>query len=137
MGEEARFRSAKWRSPWRPRRQALNVAALGLGPSFKARLRRRQLIRRAFAFYLATCLTIIGGFGYLWLRDRGLVRDLGAHLMNLPAPPPYYPDCRTAHGQGVYSIPRGTAGYREKLDADGDGLACEPYIAGPDERGSR
>jgi len=50
-----------------------------------------------------------------------------------PAParfvaPVYFRNCAAAHAAGVYSIRRGEPGYRDKLDADGDGLACEPYF---------
>jgi hypothetical protein len=38
----------------------------------------------------------------------------------------YYPNCKAAHDAGVYSIRRGELGYRPQLDADSDGLACEP-----------
>ena len=38
----------------------------------------------------------------------------------------YYPRCAIAHADGVFSIRRGRPGYRPPLDADGDGLACEP-----------
>ncbi|NTZ42158.1 excalibur calcium-binding domain-containing protein [Altererythrobacter sp. SALINAS58] len=39
----------------------------------------------------------------------------------------YYPRCSFAHAKGVYSIRSGEPGYRSELDADADGLACEPY----------
>ena len=39
----------------------------------------------------------------------------------------FYARCSEAHAQGVYSIPRDGPGYRQELDADDDGLACEPY----------
>jgi hypothetical protein len=38
----------------------------------------------------------------------------------------YYPNCAAAHASGHAPIFRGQPGYREKLDADGDGIACEP-----------
>lgn len=41
--------------------------------------------------------------------------------------PVYYPTCASAHAAGKYSIKRGEPGYRWRLDADNDGLACEPY----------
>lgn len=49
-----------------------------------------------------------------------------AALPPLPAAAPYYRNCADAHSDGVYSIRRGEPGYREALDADGDGRACEP-----------
>ncbi len=39
----------------------------------------------------------------------------------------YFPNCAAAHEAGYYNIPAGSPGYRTRLDADGDGLACEPY----------
>lgn len=39
----------------------------------------------------------------------------------------YYPSCRAARAAGVTPLHRGTPGYRTGLDADGDGIACEPY----------
>ncbi|MDO1559607.1 excalibur calcium-binding domain-containing protein [Brevundimonas sp. 2R-24] len=38
----------------------------------------------------------------------------------------WYPNCASAHAGGVYSIREGEPGYRPRLDADTDGLACEP-----------
>lgn len=50
-----------------------------------------------------------------------------------PAPPelptsttvPYYLDCNDAAARGVTSIPRGAPGYRDALDGNGNGIACE------------
>lgn len=41
---------------------------------------------------------------------------------------PYYASCREAFQDGRANIRRGEPGYRAELDADNDGLACEPYI---------
>lgn len=38
----------------------------------------------------------------------------------------YYPDCGHARAAGAAPMARGTPGYRRALDADGDGMACEP-----------
>lgn len=43
-------------------------------------------------------------------------------------PGAYYPSCRAAHQAGRTNIRRGESGYRPQLDADGDGLACEPLV---------
>lgn len=40
---------------------------------------------------------------------------------------PYYASCREAFQDGRANIRRGEPGYRAALDADNDGLACEPY----------
>ena len=39
----------------------------------------------------------------------------------------YYPNCDAARAAGVAPIYAGEPGYREELDADDDGIACEPY----------
>jgi len=39
----------------------------------------------------------------------------------------YYPNCDAARAAGVAPINEGEPGYRPELDADGDGIACEPY----------
>lgn len=39
----------------------------------------------------------------------------------------YYPNCAAARAAGVAPIYRGSPGYRAPLDADADGIACEPY----------
>ncbi|MGA1800204.1 excalibur calcium-binding domain-containing protein [Sphingomonas sp. 4RDLI-65] len=40
----------------------------------------------------------------------------------------YYPGCDEARAAGVAPIYRGSPGYREGIDGDGDGIACEPYL---------
>jgi hypothetical protein len=39
----------------------------------------------------------------------------------------YYASCDQAHAAGASSVYAGEPGYRRELDADGDGIACEPY----------
>lgn len=39
----------------------------------------------------------------------------------------YWSGCNEARAAGVENIRRGTPGYREDMDGDGDGYACEPY----------
>lgn len=40
----------------------------------------------------------------------------------------YYNSCREAFQHGRSNIRIGEPGYRPALDADGDGLACEPFL---------
>ena len=42
-------------------------------------------------------------------------------------PSVYYSGCNEARAAGVAPIYRGQPGYREGMDGDGDGIACEPY----------
>lgn len=39
----------------------------------------------------------------------------------------YFSRCAEARAAGVAPIHIGEPGYRERLDADDDGIACEPY----------
>ncbi|WP_245841929.1 excalibur calcium-binding domain-containing protein [Sphingomonas lenta] len=39
----------------------------------------------------------------------------------------YYARCADARAAGAAPIHRGSPGYRNELDADNDGVACEPY----------
>jgi hypothetical protein len=42
----------------------------------------------------------------------------------------YYPNCDAARAAGAAPLRVGDAGYRARLDRDGDGRACEPYKGG-------
>jgi hypothetical protein len=42
----------------------------------------------------------------------------------------WYQNCRQARIAGAAPMSQGTPGYRLALDADGDGVACEPYYSG-------
>jgi hypothetical protein len=44
-----------------------------------------------------------------------------------PQPGDYWPGCHAARAAGTAPIYAGEPGYREKMDGDGDGIACEPY----------
>jgi hypothetical protein len=39
----------------------------------------------------------------------------------------YYPGCNAVRAAGRAPLYRGQAGYREEMDGDGDGIACEPH----------
>lgn len=39
----------------------------------------------------------------------------------------YYRNCDAARAAGAAPIYRGQPGYREQMDGDSDGIACEPY----------
>ena len=39
----------------------------------------------------------------------------------------YFPNCDAARAAGAAPIYAGSPGYREGMDGDSDGIACEPY----------
>ncbi len=56
------------------------------------------------------------------------VLTAGFSLLVVPqavADPPYK-NCTQAHNDGRWNIPSNDSAYREELDRDGDGYACEP-----------
>jgi hypothetical protein len=56
--------------------------------------------------------------------EAGLVRA------RAPQPGDYWMSCNAARAAGTTPIYAGEPGYRSWLDADGDGVACEPVPAG-------
>lgn len=46
---------------------------------------------------------------------------------NAPPAGAYYSGCDDARAAGVAPLYIGEPGYREGMDGDGDGIACEPY----------
>lgn len=41
----------------------------------------------------------------------------------------YYPGCNAVRAAGAAPLYRGQPGYREEMDGDDDGIACEPHRA--------
>jgi Excalibur calcium-binding domain len=41
--------------------------------------------------------------------------------------PVYYPGCNAVRALGKAPLYAGDPGYREAMDGDGDGIACEPF----------
>ena len=52
-----------------------------------------------------------------------------------PAQEVYYANCSAAREAGAAPLYIGQAGYRQEMDGDGDGIACEPYSS-PAQQGS-
>lgn len=46
----------------------------------------------------------------------------------------HFSGCRAAHAAGRYSIPAWDPSYRERMDGDSDGFACEPLPREPAAR---
>ena len=78
--------------------------------------KHRLAVRRrlASAAALAVLVFIIGMVATNW----NLVR---------PKIATFYPTCASARADGVTPIKRGEPGYLAALDADSDGVACEPH----------
>jgi micrococcal nuclease len=93
-----------------------------------ARRHRDQRLRR-FAEKIAAALAI-AAFVYAGLFLIGHFNEameLAAQSRSAPMSDVYYPSCAAARAAGAAPITMGRPGYRPELDADGDGIACEPY----------
>jgi hypothetical protein len=60
----------------------------------------------------------------LWIIVRDDELERGADSRSV-----YYRRCADARADGAAPIKRGEPGYRLSLDADRDGVACEPLVA--------
>src|SRR5688500_13007048 len=60
---------------------------------------------------------VLLGLSFLWMKADG---DASAGSA------PFYPNCDAARAAGAAPLNQGDPGYRPPLDADGDGIACEP-----------
>jgi len=78
-------------------------------------------------------LVVGGAIGYLTSFDEtGTIRAsaIATTLSSARSKSPdyvYFRYCDEARAAGKAPIYRGEAGYRPGLDADNDGIACEPY----------
>ena len=66
-----------------------------------------------------------------WAAIEGAIKPLAvwAGVMRARAPQAgdSWPGCNEARAVGTAPIYAGEPGYREEMDGDGDGIACEPY----------
>lgn len=80
-------------------------------------------------FAMLLCAAFVGGSGgYLLSASDEPKEDVAqAAPQKLISTDVYYRYCDDARSAGAAPIHRGEPGYRDALDADSDGVACEPY----------
>lgn len=88
------------------------AAPVRLGPYYREQKRRRSLLFAA---------KVLGGAAAFGLAAGALSTEKGRAQVT------YYPNCDAARAAGAAPILEGEPGYRPELDADDDGIACEPY----------
>lgn len=95
--------------------------------------RKGQPPRRKPGSFLKTVLVLSGiAFIVTW-QATPVVQGLYQHVTMTPEEiaaveqSTYYSGCNDARARGAAPIYRGQPGYREGMDGDGDGVACEPY----------
>lgn len=92
--------------------------------------------RRALASFARKLLAAAVGGGILFgalsvpaVRQQVAAAPgaLGIARARVPQPGDHWTGCNDARAAGTAPIYAGEPGYREEMDGDGDGVACEPY----------
>ncbi len=89
-------------------------------------------------FLMLTALLSAGMFGGVWVAtappaqgDTAAGTDVVSDTSAIEAPAieasVYYPGCNAVRAAGKAPLHRGEPGYRDEMDGDGDGIACEAY----------
>jgi len=101
------------------------------GPYYRG---QRRSIRKRHGFLPIVALASAATFMAVLFADRipALFSSAiqASHNLGREHAPPlgaYYPRCDAARAAGVAPIYSGEPGYRDEMDGDGDGIACEPY----------
>ena len=114
-------------------KKPFRAVPIQLGEEYRARQRReqqRRSIGTAITMALVALTVFIVGMivtNFTTIRSHMPTGLLDATTGDQPAYR-YFPNCSTARATGHAPIQAGSPGYRIGLDADGDGIACEPYI---------
>jgi len=97
------------------------------------RFRGRQKPRRAkqsFASQLLIGMAVAGVIGWQAapeLKSGWAFATSSPEQIQQRESSAYYANCSAARAAGVAPIHAGEPGYREEMDGDLDGIACEPY----------
>lgn len=88
--------------------------------------RRQRLFKK-----LGLAAVFLAAFGVAWKylpqsMDLGHIQKQWSEERQIQKSWVYYPNCTIARYLGAAPIRRGEPGYRPELDADNDGIACEP-----------
>lgn len=100
-------------------KQPFRAKPVVLGPYWRAEQKRAD--RRKFLGQVG-----IGSGVLLLAALTGLAAGKWSSLVGTI--PVYYRDCASARQGDAAPISRGSPRYRSALDADDDGIACEPYM---------
>ena len=95
---------------------------------------------RAIAFLLAAIVLGLTG-GYAWSKWSKPSAAATFNSRDVPSAKPnqtsreieetaYYANCDAARAAGKSPLLSGQPGYRDELDPDGDGIACQPGSGG-------
>ncbi|MCJ2181347.1 excalibur calcium-binding domain-containing protein [Novosphingobium sp. 1949] len=104
--------------------------------ALRVRRRRTAAFRRVALCTLLGAVIVGSALGYGLARGEPTLSEFFVHARGLiPTFSPYYRYCDDARLAGTAPLHRGEPGYRPELDADGDGIACEPVPSGSQHNG--
>jgi hypothetical protein len=100
---------------------------------WEAKRRRRWRQKRLFK-KIGLVVAFLAAFGAAWeylpeSMDLSYIYKQWAQERQVRKSWVYYPNCDAARADGAAPIRIGEPGYRPALDADHDGIACEPIPA--------
>ena len=106
-------------------KQPFRAVPVKLGSHYWAKQRRERIQREAkFLLLVGTLSTAV----FMWVWSGGSVNT--ASSIDAPVQSSssvYYSGCQEARAAGAAPIYAGQPGYREEMDGDADGIACEPH----------
>ena len=111
-------------------RKPFRATPIKLGPYHRAGKRRADLTfaGKALASAVASGL-LVGALSVPGVRQQIGVASAALGITRARAPQlgDHWGGCNEARAAGTAPIYAGEPGYRDGMDGDGDGVACEPY----------
>lgn len=118
-------------------RKPFRAVPIKEGRHYRKKRERKQQLQTASLLAVAALVGAAAGIGSVTLSEGDLT-DAASKVQSLVASDntmtpdavaaaAYYRRCADARAAGVAPLRRGQPGYRNGLDRDGDGIACEPY----------
>jgi hypothetical protein len=101
----------------------MHVPPIAYGPSRAHREARTRRLLEKIVFGLVGA-ALLSTFLFALVQINEAMKVLRADPVVTDV---YFPNCAAARAAGVAPIYAGQPGYRPGLDADNDGIACEPY----------
>lgn len=106
-----------------------------VGKHYQPKQQARQRSSLGTILVGAALVGVLGGGASALVADpstalskaKPIAVGLGLARARAPEAGDYWPRCATARATGTAPIYAGEPGYREGLDGDSDGIACEPY----------
>ena len=111
-------------------RKSFQVPPVRLGPYYRSQRRRAYFSFPAKALAAAVAGGLVVGILSTPHARQKLAAApvaLGMARARAPQPGDHWAGCNDARAAGTAPIYAGEPGYRDGMDGDADGIACEPY----------